>query len=245
MSPKRLGGGSAEIKFNLITLQELQKTSLSKVLETHKEAFSTNCIVRMSLDILEGLSYINWVRIRHRDLSLGNILISGDGILKVSDFGTGRIFEGSNPETSISIQGTFSIQAPECGVEYRKKLVSCDIWSFGIILSKILCSADIDLQDTLEFQVVDEDDKLWFNNFIETYVCTNTHRNKIVNLRKTALGKAPPDQLYFLPIIRECLHYNPHKRISFLRLIAKFTEFGSEKDLFVTREEIKASFAHL
>jgi serine/threonine protein kinase len=109
---------------------ELQECSLRTVLKKYKPAFSKECIILVCLDILQGLSFSNWVKICHRDLSPGNILISEDGTLKISDVGEGKVIDGKN-EQSNSITGTKSIRA----VKFIGELISCDIWLFGIILS--------------------------------------------------------------------------------------------------------------
>jgi serine/threonine protein kinase len=75
---------------------------------------------RTVLDILQGLAFANWVRIRHRDLSPANVLISEDGIVKLSDFGVGKIFDGFgvNEYSNTGTTGAEAIRALECHVNF-------------------------------------------------------------------------------------------------------------------------------
>jgi serine/threonine protein kinase len=189
----------------------------------------------MSLDILRGLSFANWARIHHRDLSTGNILISEDGLVKVADFGVGKVggVEGSNTPT-----GTASIRAPECYVSYTKQLVSCDIWSFGIILSRLVLHK-FEGWEYGDPKLEDEEEE-WFSNFSKEYAITTSEKQQIRGNRSAALMVPPEDKQCFFSIIKECLHLMPERRISMLRLFQEFTKFGSKDVLSGARNEIQA-----
>lgn len=44
------------------------------------------------LQILEGILYCHRRRVLHRDLKPQNLLIDKNGIIKIADFGLGRVF---------------------------------------------------------------------------------------------------------------------------------------------------------
>jgi serine/threonine protein kinase len=237
---RREEGGQSRKVIHFIL--ELQSCSLSRVLKVYKSSFSTECILLMSLDILQGLSFANWARIRHRDLSSGNILISEDGILKISDFGVGKIVEDKFKDIEVSNTATIgaeTIRAPECYVNFVGELISCDVWSFGVILSQILRHESVsELVYTEEFTGINSEDMAWFNNFLEENDGIS-YRGKILAFRNTALNEAPRDKVFFLLIIRECLHLTPERRISFLQLIKTLTGTGPTKDQILNaRSEI-------
>lgn len=89
--------------------------------------------VELSLEILRGLEFLHSRRIVHRDIKPENILMQGD-TPRLTDFGMSRLI--SENSTSVSAYGTPYYMAPEAF--RRKRNVQTDIWSFGVILYKML-----------------------------------------------------------------------------------------------------------
>lgn len=58
----------------------------------YREEMSIGEIKCLILQLLNGVSYMHKKFIIHRDLKLSNLLIGGDGILKIADFGLSRAF---------------------------------------------------------------------------------------------------------------------------------------------------------
>jgi [calcium/calmodulin-dependent protein kinase] kinase len=84
-------------------------------------------------DAVSGLSYLHSHNVIHGDIKPENLLISGDGSIKICDFGLSRMFEGGNDELQRS-PGTPVYTAPECcsGLYYRG--CPADIWALGCTL---------------------------------------------------------------------------------------------------------------
>jgi hypothetical protein len=74
--------------------------------------------------------------------------------------------------------------------------------------------------------------------FLAEYEAAEVLGTSILSRRARALTKAPCDKKCFLPIIRECLHLMPEKRISFLKLIQQFTDLGPKEEIYRARNEI-------
>ena len=88
--------------------------------------FKNTVIKNYTKQILNGLAYLHFKGIIHRDLKGGNVLVNNEGIVKLSDFGCakniGSIFK--------SYAGSIGWMSPEMykGVSYGRQT---DIWSLG------------------------------------------------------------------------------------------------------------------
>jgi serine/threonine protein kinase len=94
-------------------------------------------IVRILLDVLEGLGHAHKEGIVHRDIKPANILLSRRGQAVVSDFGIAQIVGGTQYTVSGALMGTLNYMAPEQGLEGRGDSRS-DLYSLGIVFYEML-----------------------------------------------------------------------------------------------------------
>jgi serine/threonine protein kinase len=94
-------------------------------------------MVRLMLDVLEGLAYAHSEGMIHRDIKPGNILLTKRGQAVVGDFGIAHIIGGTRYTVPNALMGTLQYMAPEQGLEGRSDARS-DIYSLGIVLYEML-----------------------------------------------------------------------------------------------------------
>jgi len=94
-------------------------------------------IVRVLLDVLEGLAYAHGEGMIHRDIKPANIMLTKRGQAVIGDFGIAQIVGATRHTVSGALMGTLNYMAPEQGLEGRSDARS-DIYSMGIVLYEML-----------------------------------------------------------------------------------------------------------
>ena len=94
-------------------------------------------IVRIMLDVLDGLAYAHSERMIHRDIKPANILLSRRGQAVIGDFGIAHIIGGTRYTVSGALMGTLHYMAPEQGMQGLCDARS-DIYSLGVVFYEML-----------------------------------------------------------------------------------------------------------
>ncbi|KAB2062193.1 hypothetical protein ERO13_A10G127011v2 [Gossypium hirsutum] len=92
------------------------------------------CIAIILKETLTALSYLHSQGHLHRDIKASNILLDGNGRVKLADFGVSSSFYASSSVYRLG-SSTFSSQywmAPEVIHSHKDYSFKADIWSFGI-----------------------------------------------------------------------------------------------------------------
>ncbi|QGR54257.1 protein kinase [Moumouvirus maliensis] len=117
---------------------ELASQSLYNRIYCEEEPISESIKSKYIIQLLSGIEHMHQYGIMHRDLSLGNILISFDDDLKICDFGQSKIFN-KNIILSHSLNiCTITSRAIELFFDYPKYNEKIDIWSCACIIGAIL-----------------------------------------------------------------------------------------------------------
>jgi len=103
-------------------------------------------VVRYGLQIVDALAYAHGRHVVHRDVKPSNLLVSGEGRIKILDFGLARQIEphlGDRTTQSHSVllessalAGTLPYMAPE-QLRGEPATTRTDVWSMGIVLYEL------------------------------------------------------------------------------------------------------------
>jgi serine/threonine protein kinase/tetratricopeptide (TPR) repeat protein len=93
------------------------------------------------LEVCGAVSHAHQQLIVHRDLKPGNILVTGQGIPKLLDFGLGRVLDAEIGDEELTLTG-FPLMTPAYAspeqVRGEPYTVSSDVYSLGVILYELL-----------------------------------------------------------------------------------------------------------
>ncbi len=121
-------------------------------------------IGQMTRSIVHGLAYLKQLKMVHRDIKPGNILISRQGQVKLTDFGVTGDLSAAAAEASTFV-GTAKYMSPE-QLRGKSYAYPADVWALGICLmelatgehpySKYKCASQMELLLALENEPLPE-----------------------------------------------------------------------------------------
>ncbi|KAF0749695.1 hypothetical protein AaE_006951 [Aphanomyces astaci] len=141
---------------NIVKLKEVIDAPQSEKMYMVSELIEGGCVVdgettctpleeeqakRFFCQLIEGIDFLHFHKIIHRDVKPSNLLCGSDGVLKITDFGMSHVFEDENDDFRQTV-GTGPFLAPEMltGGKFkgRVSLSICtnpvDIWACGVTL---------------------------------------------------------------------------------------------------------------
>jgi serine/threonine-protein kinase len=94
-------------------------------------------MVRILLDVLDGLAYAHQEGMVHRDIKPANVLLTRRGQAVLADFGIAQIVGGTRHTVSGALLGTLNYMAPEQGLEGISDVRS-DLYSLGVVFYEMM-----------------------------------------------------------------------------------------------------------
>ena len=118
-----------------IAMEYVQGCALDEYVKQRPELHLEDAVSAMH-QVLGGLAYAHGKDVVHRDIKPSNLLVTRDGLVKITDFGIARIGPKTTTQTGLLV-GTPQYMAPE---QYMGGLVDhrCDLHAAGAVLYELL-----------------------------------------------------------------------------------------------------------
>ena len=119
---------------SFIAMELVQGQSLAKVLSAHTLPHSD--VLKLMDQLLGALAYAHRNGVLHRDIKPANLILTAEGVLKVTDFGIARIENIALTQVDLVI-GTPGYMAPE---QYTGDAIDqrVDVFAAGVLLYRML-----------------------------------------------------------------------------------------------------------
>jgi serine/threonine protein kinase/Tfp pilus assembly protein PilF len=130
-----------------IVMEFIEGTTLADAVPA--AGFDAAAVMTLAVQFAAGVKHAHERGIIHRDLKLANLMLTGDGGLKVLDFGLARrlpqhvasaVSAASLSEAGV-IAGTLTYLSPEV-LHGERADARSDVWAFGVVLQQLLTGTE-------------------------------------------------------------------------------------------------------
>jgi eukaryotic-like serine/threonine-protein kinase len=128
-----------------LVMELLEGRDLLHIMKHAQGPLPPGVVLRIARQLCDGLGYIHNFRdpsgrrrqIIHRDVSPANVMVCGDGTVKLLDFGVAKILADSELNMTRNYRGKFSYMAPELlqGAPFDRRV---DVFATGILMWEML-----------------------------------------------------------------------------------------------------------
>src|SRR6516164_10738855 len=124
---------------HFLVMEYIDGSTLEEQIKQHGGKLQPEEVVEVALQVLDTLDYLHHLQppVIYRDLKPSNIMVTGDGLAKLIDFGIARLFQPLSNATMIGTQG---YAPPE---QYRGKVETrSDIYALGATMHHAISGRD-------------------------------------------------------------------------------------------------------
>mmetsp|Transcript_2845 Transcript_2845/g.4098 ORF Transcript_2845/g.4098 Transcript_2845/m.4098 type:complete len:487 (+) Transcript_2845:84-1544(+) len=129
---------SKELFQDIYFVMDLLVTDLHQVIYSQERQLSMEVIKYYMICLFLALQHVHQANVLHCDLKPNNLLLTEEGILKISDFGLARGVDIDNPVLSNVEICSRWYRPPELLLASSRASPSIDIWSAGCIMAELL-----------------------------------------------------------------------------------------------------------
>jgi len=176
--------------------------------------------------LFKSLKYMHSAELLHRDLKPSNLLLNSDCLMKVADFGLARSLaqddDGALNAVLTDYVATRWYRAPEILLGSTKYTKGVDMWSAGCIFGELMLGKPMFPGTSTMNQIdrivemtgapseadVEAINSPFARTMLDSLAAQPNRRTRSLDVM---FPKASPDAL---DLLRKCLQFNPHKRIS-------------------------------
>uniref|UniRef100_M1ACG0 non-specific serine/threonine protein kinase n=2 Tax=Solanum tuberosum TaxID=4113 RepID=M1ACG0_SOLTU len=130
----------ANLDFKALVLEYMPNGNLDAWLYSHNNFLDLSQRLRVMIDVASAMEYLHEGHsfvVVHCDLKPSNILLDGDMVARVSDFGISKLMTADKLIAQTKTLGTIGYMAPEYGSEGLVSTMG-DVYSYGIMLMETL-----------------------------------------------------------------------------------------------------------
>ncbi|CAD8085164.1 unnamed protein product [Paramecium sonneborni] len=188
-------------------------TELIHVYREQNDFFQEEDIKLILFQILKGFEELHTKMIMHRDFKPENVLITKDGILKITDFGLARLWE-DKPMTTQTC--TMQYRSPELYFDSQRYSPSLDVWAIGCVFAELhlkqpLFSGESEMKILAKMvNILGNPTEQNWPGFLNLPQVIQFEKREPMNLFKV-IPKMSSDGI---DLLQKMLQYDPNKRIS-------------------------------
>ncbi|CAN6232081.1 unnamed protein product [Urochloa humidicola] len=134
---------TSRLSHSLYLVFEYMEHDLAGLAALSGQRFTEPQVKCLMSQILEGLRHCHARGVLHRDIKGSNLLVGGDGVLKIADFGLATFFDPDHTQPMTSRVVTLWYRPPELLLGATEYGVAVDLWSAGCILAELLAGKPI------------------------------------------------------------------------------------------------------
>jgi serine/threonine protein kinase len=150
-----------ETEFGVFMVMEYVEAKTLTDWIREKGSFSWQDTLKISIQLLNAISHAHGVGVIHRDIKPGNILLTEDFKVKVTDFGLAKVIKQHGPASTVTQMraGTLYYMSPEQVKGLKNVDFRSDIYSLGMTIYEMLAGRTpfekTDSDFTIQKQIVE------------------------------------------------------------------------------------------